>query len=251
VMGVGNGSSSFVKDLPLIIAFVVLAAFTYTSGLRAPALIAFVKDLLVYIVVIVSVIYIPIKLGGYGHIFAAAQAHADETAAAAKAQHTKPTFAFLPSAKSYWAYATLALGSAMALFMYPHSVTGVLASKHRETIRRNTVALPLYSLMLAFIALLGFMAIADGIKTTNSRLAAPLLFRDMFPSWFAGVAYAAVAIGALVPPRRSCRSLQPTSSRATSGAISSGRKRRLPRRHRSRRSPRSWSSSERLRSCWA
>ena len=198
-MGVGNGSSSFVRDLPLIIAFVVLAAFTYTSGLRAPALIAFVKDMLIYVVVVVSVIYIPIKLGGYGHIFAAAKEHGDQAAATAKAVGKKPTFAFLPSAKSYWAYATLALGSAMALFMYPHSVTGVLASKHRNTVRRNTVALPLYSLMLAFVALLGFMAIADGIKTTNSRLAAPLLFRDVFPSWFAGVAFAAVAIGALVP----------------------------------------------------
>ncbi len=83
--------------------------------------------------------------------------------------------------------------------MYPHSVTGVLASDQRETVRRNTVALPLYSLLLAFVALLGYMAIAAGVKTTNSRLAAPLLFRQMFPSWFAGVAYAAVAIGALVP----------------------------------------------------
>ncbi len=198
VMGLGNGSG-IVQDLPLIIAFVLLAAFTYTSGLRAPALIAFVKDFLVYTVVIVAVIYIPIRLGGYGKIFAAVEGHAQTVAAAAAAKHVASTFALLPSVKSYWAYATLALGSAMALFMYPHSVTGVLASKHRETIRRNTVALPLYSLMLAFIALLGFMAIAAGIKTTNSRLAAPLLFQDMFPSWFAGVAYAAVAIGALVP----------------------------------------------------
>lgn len=199
VMGVGNGASSFVKDLPLIIAFVILAAFTYTSGLRAPALIAFVKDLLVYVVVLVAVIYIPIRLGGYGHIFSAVEAHSKTVAAAAKAKHIPSTFSLLPTSKSYWAYATLALGSAMALFMYPHSVTGVLASKHRETIRRNTIALPLYSLMLAFIALLGYMAIAAGIKTTNSRLAAPLLFQHMFPSWFAGVAYAAVAIGALVP----------------------------------------------------
>ncbi|HVA44718.1 MAG TPA: hypothetical protein VNF50_14645, partial [Acidimicrobiales bacterium] len=91
------------------------------------------------------------------------------------------------------------LGSAMALFMYPHAITGVLASKERETIRRNTAFLPLYSLALSLIALLGYMAIAAGIKTTNPRLAAPLLFRAMFPSWFAGVAYAAVAIGALVP----------------------------------------------------
>ena len=199
VMGLGTGASTFQQDLPLIIAFVILAAFTYTSGLRAPALIAFVKDFLVYTVVIVAVIYIPIRLGGYGNIFSAVEAHAAAAAAAAAAKHTTSAFALLPSAKSYWAYATLALGSAMALFMYPHSVTGVLASKRRETIRRNTVFLPLYSLMLAFIALLGFMAIAAGIHTTNSRLAAPLLFRAMFPSWFAGVAYAAVAIGALVP----------------------------------------------------
>ncbi|HWE55582.1 MAG TPA: sodium:solute symporter [Acidimicrobiales bacterium] len=187
------------RDLPLIIAFVVLAAFTYTSGLRAPALIAFVKDLLIYVTVLVAVIYIPIRLGGYGHIFSAVQAHSKTVAAAAKAKHTKSTFALLPSTKSYWAYATLALGSAMALFMYPHAVTGVLASKERETVRRNTIALPLYSLLLAFVGLLGYMAIAAGVKTTNSRLAAPLLFRQMFPSWFAGVAYAAVAIGALVP----------------------------------------------------
>jgi SSS family solute:Na+ symporter len=199
VMGVGSGASTLAKDLPLIIAFVLLAAYTYVSGLRAPALIAFVKDFLVYVVVLVAVIYIPIRLGGYGHIFTAVGAHAKAAAALAAAKHVPATFAVLPTAKTYWAYATLALGSALALFMYPHAITGVLATKERETIRRNTVALPLYSLMLGFIALLGYMAIAAGIHTTNSRLAAPLLFQQMFPSWFAGVAFAAVAIGALVP----------------------------------------------------
>ncbi len=199
VMGVGQGSTGIVKDLPLIVAFVILAAYTYTSGLRAPALIAFVKDALVYIVVLVAIIYIPIRLGGFGHIFSAVSAHAKTVDKAAVAAHQKPTFALVPSHTQYWAYATLALGSAMALFMYPHSVTGVLSTARRETVRRNTAALPLYSLALALIALLGYMAIAAGIHTTNSRLAAPLLFRKMFPSWFAGVAYAAVAIGALVP----------------------------------------------------
>ncbi len=37
VMGIGTGSDNwFVKDLPLFIAFVVLAAYTYSSGLRRP-----------------------------------------------------------------------------------------------------------------------------------------------------------------------------------------------------------------------
>src|SRR6266700_1392134 len=37
-------------DVPLIIAFIILAAYTYTSGLRAPAMIALVKDLMIFIV---------------------------------------------------------------------------------------------------------------------------------------------------------------------------------------------------------
>ena len=76
VMGVGASSSNtFVKDLPLFVAFLVLAIFTYVSGLRAPALIAFVKDTLIYLFVIVAVFYIPTRLGGWGHIFGIAQTH--------------------------------------------------------------------------------------------------------------------------------------------------------------------------------
>src|SRR6267143_1400955 len=59
-------------ELPLIVAFAVLAVFTYSSGLRAPALIAFVKDIMIYIVVLVAVVVVPAKLGGYGAVFAAA-----------------------------------------------------------------------------------------------------------------------------------------------------------------------------------
>ena len=67
-MGLGGSGSSFEKDLPLIIAFVVLAAYTYSSGLRAPALIAFVKDTLIYLVIIVAVIYVATKIG-FSHVF--------------------------------------------------------------------------------------------------------------------------------------------------------------------------------------
>src|SRR4051795_8439334 len=63
------GAMGINGDWPLIIAFAILAAYTYQSGLRAPALIAVVKDALIWITVIVAVIYIPSKLGGFGHIF--------------------------------------------------------------------------------------------------------------------------------------------------------------------------------------
>jgi SSS family solute:Na+ symporter len=201
VLGLGSSENVLLTDLPLILAFVVLAAYTYTSGLRAPAMIAVVKDLLIYLAVIVAVIYLPIKFGGWDAIFGAAKTKLDTVSQATG----KPAGVFIPSAANYSAYWTLALGSAMALFMYPHSITGVLASKARNTIRRNAAILPLYSLMLGFLALLGFVAIKAGTKpidlngTVNPQLVVPQLFLDHFPAWFAGVALAAIAIGALVP----------------------------------------------------
>ncbi len=200
-LGVGGGANSnwFVKDLPLFLAFAVLAAYTYSSGLRAPALIAFVKDTLVYIVIIVAVIYIPMRLGGYGHIFDSAA----QKFSALNPKTGKPLGAMVTPPNAQWAYATLGLGSALALFMYPHSVTGVLAAKSRNTVRRNMAILPAYSLMLGLLALLGFMAIAagmgKGVKGYNAQLAVPQLFAGLFPDWFTGVAFAAIGIGALVP----------------------------------------------------
>src|SRR5690349_19569828 len=201
VAGLGGSGSVIAKDLPLFIAFALLAAYTYSSGLRAPAVIAFVKDALIYLVIIVAVIYLPSKFGGWAHIFGAAET---KMATPSPIDH-KPTGAFIPNSQQYWAYATLAFGSAMALFMYPHSVTATLSSQSRNTIRRNASILPAYSFVLGLLALLGWVAIAPGTKPIgldgkpNAQLVIPQLFEDAFPDWFAGVAFAAVAIGALVP----------------------------------------------------
>ena len=155
IAALGIGGTGLWGDLPLIIAFVILAAFTYTSGLRAPAAIAIVKDILIWITVIVAIVVIPIELGGYAKIFAAVP----------PAKLLLPTPQGADLRASYSAYATLAFGSALALFLYPHSVTGVLSASNRRAISRNAAFLPAYSFLLALIALLGFMAIAAGVAT--------------------------------------------------------------------------------------
>ncbi len=192
---VGNG---YAGDVPLIIAFIILAAFTYTSGLRAPASIAVVKDLLIYTTAFAVVIAVPIQLGGFANIFA-------------KVPPAKLLLA-VPGANTtgaYGVYATLALGSALALFLYPHSITGILSASSGHVIRRNAALLPGYSFMLGLLALVGFFAIATGVgglpefasgfKRFGNSFAVPALFLHTFPSWFVGIAFAAVGIGALVP----------------------------------------------------
>ncbi|MDB5440774.1 MAG: Na+/solute symporter [Caulobacteraceae bacterium] len=187
-----------VHNMPLLVAFVALSLYTYRSGLRGTALIAVVKDFLIYATVLAAIIIIPAELGGYHKIFASID----------------PATLLLPRGDGSnlgagFAYASLAFGSALALFLYPHSVTGLLSSSSRDVIQRNAIILPAYSFALALIALLGYMAIASGVRSMpeyaagfdafGNNFAIPALFLHAFPPWFAGVAFAANAIGALVP----------------------------------------------------
>ena len=198
IAAMGFTGSGLMGDIPLVVAFAILAAYTYTSGLRAPALISVVKDLLIYITVIAAITVIPAKLGGYGAVFAG----------------VAPEKLLLPppgamSTGSYGAYATLALGSVLALFLYPHCVTALLSSSSRSVIKRNMALLPAYSLALALLAFLGYVAVvahvhdnpayADYFKQYGNNFAVPALMLQYFPGWFVGVAFATIAIGALVP----------------------------------------------------
>ncbi|MHB8252374.1 MAG: monocarboxylate uptake permease MctP [Acidiferrobacter sp.] len=196
--GLGIGGHGTFADLPLIVAFAVLAAYTYTGGLRAPAAIAIVKDILIYTTVLVAVAVIPSQLGGWSGIFGHIPA-------------AKLTFPVPPAHSTgiYTGYASLALGSAFALMLYPHTITGVLGAQSPGVVRRNAVFLPAYSFVLGLLALLGYMAYVShvsampefqaGFKQYGPSYAVPALFLHYFPGWFVGFAFAAIAIGALVP----------------------------------------------------
>ena len=198
VGALGIQGTGLVGDLPLIIAFIVLAAFTYSSGLRAPASIAVVKDVLIYATALAAIVVIPMQLGGFAKIFASVPA-----------QKLLLAMPGPNSTGSYSAYATLALGSALALFLYPHSLTGILSASSGRVIRRNAAMLPGYTFMLGLLALFGFFAIAAGVDkmpefasgfaTFKGNFAVPALLLHSFPSWFVGIAFAAIGIGALVP----------------------------------------------------
>jgi SSS family solute:Na+ symporter len=195
--GLGLPSGILGGDLPLIVAFLILAAYTYTSGLRAPAAISLVKDALIYLVILTAMVVIPMQLGGYSHMFSALPASKKLLAAGAH------------STGAVGVYMTLALGSALALFLYPHATTGIFAAKSGRVVQRNMALLPIYTILLGFVMMLGYMAyvadvqhmpqFADGFKAYGPNYAVVALFLHAFPGWFAGIALAAIAIGALVP----------------------------------------------------
>jgi SSS family solute:Na+ symporter len=166
-------------------AFVLLAVITYVSGLRSATLIAIVKDVFIWVTVIVALIYIPIHLGGFSHAFSEVPAK----------QFTLP-------GNMVADYATLAIGSGLALFLYPHTLTGALSSSSKYVVQRNSIFLPIYTIMLGLLAVLGYLAVAAGVrpdKHYGNNIAVPALLDKVFPPWFAGFGLASIAIGALVP----------------------------------------------------
>ncbi|MBV9147896.1 MAG: sodium:solute symporter [Acidobacteria bacterium] len=186
-LGIGHTSASII---PLLIAFGILAGYTWKGGLRAPASIALVKDVMIYAVVLTCIIYLPLRLGGYSAIF--------RSASIALAARPHPA-SLLLAPNQYLSYGTLVFGSALALFLYPHSITAILSSSSGAVIRRNCVYMPAYTFLLGLIALLGYCALAAGVKVASSSDVVPALFVKVFPSWFAGFCLASLAIGALVP----------------------------------------------------
>jgi SSS family solute:Na+ symporter len=180
-------------DLALVGVFAVLALSTYRNGLRAPAVIALVKGTAVFCSVLAVVLLVFNRLGGPGPMFD----RADQALAAKGAGEA--TLALGP--EQFSVYATLALGSAMALLMYPHVLTATFAASGPDSLRRAIIALPAWTAVLGLFAMLGVAALAAGINAPpgNAETAVPLLVRELMPAALTGLVFGALAVGALVP----------------------------------------------------
>ncbi|MEM0156153.1 MAG: sodium:solute symporter [Thermoplasmataceae archaeon] len=190
VMFPNTGNVALLIDFALIVSVIILVAFTFMSGLRGVTLTALFKDVIIFITVIVVIIAVPLAYGGFQHAFAA-----------------KQVYQTLPLSTYAVGYPTLWIGSAMALYLYPHAVNGSLSSKNETNLRMSTALLPVYGIGLAFLALFGVLiyAVAPALNYVSSFGASggvyvvPALILYTMPSWFAGFAFLGIFIGGLVP----------------------------------------------------
>lgn len=189
VLEVGGAYPDGVRgDAVLVLVFAVLAVATYRSGLHAPALIAVVKGALVVGVAVGVLVALLDSTGGPGPVFAGPEgASAADGALLGTPLHT--------------AYATLALGSAMALLVYPHVLTAALSARSPSSLRRAVVGMPAWTAVLAVFGVLGLAARSTGIVAPQGRAEAalPLLVADLLPALTTGLVFGALAVGALVP----------------------------------------------------
>jgi SSS family solute:Na+ symporter len=181
-------------EISLLVAFFALSAYTFVSGLRAPALIAIIKGVMIWLAIVIAFIYLPTRLGGFATIFADASR---------KAAQDPAEFHLTLSKAQLVSYPTTVLSSALAFLLYPHTLTVVLSARGDKVIRRNAILMSAFILLIALSGLLGFVAIAVGVKPSPiyqfNSVIFTLFTSRLFPAWFSGFALAALAVSALVP----------------------------------------------------
>lgn len=202
-----------ISEIALIISFIILAAFTFTSGLRGATVTAVMKDAIIFTTVIVVIIVVPLSIKNG---FAGATATATATAPALLGKAV--TFDVLPGVLLN-GFISLAVMSAFALYLYPHAINGILSTESTKKLRYSTALLPMYGIGLALLAMFGLLAyastgamhiIAPNFDTATNTwtsaqhnvyniLTVPALIYAEFPGWFAGFAFLGIFIGGLVP----------------------------------------------------
>lgn len=189
----GVRSDGLLGDAFIVVVFGVLAIATYRSGMAAPRLVSYAKGGLIVFAAGVTVVFVGREFGGPGHVF--------DAAADGFARLPGGSADMLVEPGSVSAYVSLALGSALAMFLYPHVITTTFAARSDGVLRRASVSLLGWTALLGVFGLLGVAAVAAGIRVPPGRgeLAVPFLVEEVTPGWLAGVVFGALAVGALVP----------------------------------------------------
>ena len=178
------------RTTAMIVAFALVAAFVFVSGVRGVAWVSVIKDVLLLGAALFVGIAIPyVYFGGIGHMFAAlAQA--------------KPTHLTMPGATTNlghgW-YISSVLMVSTGFYMWPQFFAATFTAKSGNILRRNAVLMPLYSVTMPLMFFVGLTAVMVLPGLADSNLALLTLVRKTFPAWFLGIIGGAGALTAMVP----------------------------------------------------
>ncbi len=169
---------------------ILLVAFVFANGVRAVAWVSVVKDFLMVIAALAIGVGIPLAhFGGIGAMFAALA-------------HARPGHLVMPGATSNlghsWYISTVFLTS-LGFYMWPHAFGSTFTARSADTLRRNAVMLPIYSLTLVLMFFAGFAVVLILPRLRDGDVGLLTVASSTFPPWFLGVIGGAGALTAMVP----------------------------------------------------
>src|SRR3954453_19141788 len=168
----------------------VLSTYVVASGIHGSAWTAAIKDVVTLSVGVFLGLYLPIHyFGSVGAMFHQVEA-------------SKPGFAALTGDQltPVWFSSTVLL-TALGFYMWPHTFGSALTARDEDVFRRNAIFMPLYQLLIAFVLIVGFVAVLKlpGLAEDQTDAALLGISQRAFPDWFVGLIGSAGMLCALVP----------------------------------------------------
>lgn len=167
-----------------------LIVYVIISGIHGSAWVSLLKDILITSVIIFLAIYLPIHYSGsYYNMFQ-------------DLNIAKPGFLTfsMNSVDLPWFLSTVII-SVIGYFMWPHNTPAIFSAKSAKVFRINAFMLPLYSLMIILVYIIGFTAALNIPGLTGSQTDNALLNLSMqtFEPWVVGLIGATGLLSTLVP----------------------------------------------------
>ena len=184
---------------PLLLVLIAAAlAFAYiaTSGIRAPAFVSVLKDILMVLAIIVTGIAAA-SIHGVTPIFQEASQHVRN-----RMTGSEETFAM-----------TTILAQAVGFYMVPFSMQFLFTARSEQTIRRTQIAMPLYMLMYPFLVAAAYYSLGHntGLKSANEAFMAAVT--QLLPDWLIGLVAAGATLSGIVVLAGLCLAIGPLVSR--------------------------------------
>jgi SSS family solute:Na+ symporter len=178
------------RNVSILIALCLVAAFVFLGGMRAVAWVAVLKDFLMIVAAISVGVYVPLHFfGGVAPLF--------HQLVAAHPNHLSMPGNTKTMGHS-WFISTVLL-SACGFYMWPHIFGAAFTAKDALVLRRNAIVTPLYTISIVFILIAGFSALLLIPNLANADMSLLMLAQKSFPAWFLGVIGGAGALTAMVP----------------------------------------------------
>ena len=169
---------------------IIVLIYTLISGLHGSSRVAVIKDLLMFLVLIFLGLYFPF------HYFDGVGSLIKEVAM------VKPDILIFPEVglSLVWFVSTVVL-MCLGLYLWPNAFLSIFAAKDDKALRKNTILMPLYSLMQLFACLVGLTAllVIPTLSGADGDLALIELVFVTFGPWFVGLVGATGLLAALVP----------------------------------------------------
>lgn len=185
------GKGAFNQTGADLVGFLVLALAVLLGGIRGNAWQAVVKDILMFIAVVVIFFTIPLHyFGSFGNFYHNLATHASQyLVLPGKAKNLGPL----------WLITTVAL-TAMGQWMWPQWFGVAYTAKSPKTLKLEAIFMPFYQLVKVMMITVGFAAVLifAGTKVNGNNVVMLLALRT-FPEWFLILFTIAAVFAAIVP----------------------------------------------------